>query len=125
MACGPESREQICLFEWAKINEHKEPALALLFHVPNGGKRSKTAAVRLKLEGVKAGVPDLVLPVARGGFHGLFIELKEGKNTPTQNQKRWLAALSEQGYCAKVCYGFEGARDAILEYLNLETGDKH
>lgn len=105
-----------------RMTENKKPELSLLFHVPNGGKRSKTTAVRLKMEGVKAGVPDLFLPVARGGFYGLFIEMKAGKNKTTQKQEEWLAALGAQGYCAQVCYGFEEARDAILKYLDLEKG---
>lgn len=71
-----ESVEQQCLFRWAAFQSGRFPELALLYHVPNGGSRKKAEAGRFRAEGVKAGVPDLCLPVARGGFHGLYIELK-------------------------------------------------
>ena len=90
-----------------------------MYHVPNGGYRSKKTAMMLKGEGVKSGVPDIVLPVARGGYHGLYIELKVGKNKPTDNQKKFMAALNDQDYLAIVCWGFEEARAAITEYLKI------
>ena len=65
-----ESVEQQCLFRWAAFQSGRFPELALLYHVPNGGSRKKAEAGRFRAEGVKAGVPDLCLPVARGGFHG-------------------------------------------------------
>lgn len=72
-------------------------------------------------QGVKAGVPDLHLPVARGGYHGLYIELKVGSNKPTQLQKKWLSNLNEQGYLAVVCYGWQQAAEQLINYLELET----
>lgn len=64
-----ESIEQQNLFEWAKIFSGKYPELTLLYHIPNEGKRSLKEGARMKAEGLKAGVPDLCLPVARGGYH--------------------------------------------------------
>lgn len=52
----------------------------------------------MRSEGLKSGVPDLCLPVARSGYHGLYIELKAGKNKPTDNQLAWLEVLEAQGY---------------------------
>ena len=98
-----ESGHQEALFEWAQYQLWHMPELEYMFHVPNGGKREKATAVALKRQGVKAGVPDIVLPVPRDGYHGLYIELKAGKNKPTQNQKRWLKFLQEQGYYTAVC----------------------
>lgn len=112
-----ESTEQIGLFRWADYAACTMPELRLLFHIPNGGKRHKTTAARLKMEGVKAGVPDICLPVARGKYHGLYIELKAGKNTVTDNQSRWLTELTRQGYCTAVCYGWEEASKIIMRYL--------
>ena len=68
-----ESVEQQCLFRWAAFQIGRYPELKLLYHVPNGGSRKKSEAGRFKAEGVKAGVPDLCLPVARGCSHGLYI----------------------------------------------------
>lgn len=119
-----ESVEQICLFRWAKYLEGKHPVLRLMHHIPNGGQRNKTTAVRLKSEGVKAGVPDICLPVARGGHHGMYIELKTEKGKPTNNQKEWLAALNDEGYFAVVCHGWDEAAKAIMAYLNGEITRK-
>ena len=117
MLSATESQEQICLFQWAMYHEQKFSELRLLYHVPNGGRRDKKEAVSLKRQGVKAGVPDLVLPTARGGFFGLYIELKVGKNKPTVKQLEWIAQLKEQNYCVKVCYGWREAADTIENYL--------
>ena len=112
-----EHDEQVALFQWAALNEDKYPELALLYANPLGGKRPGRTAARLKAEGVKAGVPDLTLPVARCGFHGLYIEMKWGKNQPTESQLWWMEQLRAQNYACVVCYGFEHARQALVLYL--------
>lgn len=112
-----ESIEQICLFRWATYSSGAMPELKLLYHVPNGGKRDIATAKKLKAEGVKAGVPDICLPVARGKYHGLYIELKVGKNKTTENQDMWLEALNKNGYYTNVCYGWEEASKVITDYL--------
>ena len=112
-----EAAEQKALFEWAGYMSNVHPELELLHHIPNGGHRNKAEAAHLKQQGVKAGVPDLHLPVARGGCHGLYIELKAHGNKPTQNQKEWLRLLSEQNYKTAVCHGWEEAAEVILAYL--------
>ena len=112
-----ESIEQICLFRWAAYSSGAMPELKLLYHVPNGGKRDIATAKKLKAEGVKAGVPDICLPVARGKYHGLYIELKVGKNKTTENQDMWLEALNKNGYYTDVCYGWEEASKVITDYL--------
>ena len=72
----------------------------------------------LPAEGVKAGVPDLCLPVARGQYHGLYIELKRQRGGRTSDhQSEWLDAISAQGYKAALCYGWEQAAGTIIEYL--------
>lgn len=120
-----EADEQRKLFQWTLFIKAKHPEIELMFHIPNGGSRNKIEAANLKKQGVKAGVPDLFLPVARGKYHGLFIEMKYGKNKPTVNQNLWLRKLSEQGYAVAVCYGFLEASQKIVNYLNLgETNEK-
>ena len=114
-----EAQEQRALFQWAGLAEQQYPELKLLHHIPNGGKRDARTAVNLKREGVKAGVPDICLPVARGQYHGLYIELKAGKNKTSTKQKEWLNALSKEGYATKVCYGWVEARETIEGYLSL------
>lgn len=116
-----EEDEQRSLFEWVNWMSGRIPELELLLHIPNGGKRNKLEAIRLKREGVRAGVPDLFLPVARGKYHGMFVELKAGKGKPTNLQKEWIRRLNEQGYHALVINGWEAAAKAIMEYLRMEV----
>lgn len=68
-----EEQEQETLFAWAAANEGTHQELRLLFAVPNGGYRHKQTALRMKRTGVKPGVPDMCLPVARGGYHSLWV----------------------------------------------------
>ncbi len=112
-----EHAEQAALFRWAIFARARLPELALLYAVPNGGHRHKAVAARLKAEGVKAGVPDVCLPVARGGHHGLYVEMKTATGRPSKLQRRWLALLREQGYRAEVCHGWVAARIVIENYL--------
>lgn len=112
-----ESGNQEALFEWAAYNMDRMPELEYMHHVPNGGKRDAATARALKRQGVKAGVPDICLPAPQGKYHGLYIELKAGRNTATANQKRWLEYLQQQGYYTAVCYGWETAAELIETYL--------
>lgn len=114
--------EQVKLFNWAKEKERLHLHLSLLFAIPNGGHRHKAVGAKLKSGGVKAGVPDCFLAVPKNGKHGLFLELKYGKNKPTASQNWWLTSLKVEGYETCVCYGFEQAKSAIEKYLQLEIG---
>lgn len=120
-----ESQEQQLLFEWAALSAGRWPELALMYHIPNGGSRSKSEAGRFRAEGVKAGVPDICLPVARGGYHGLYIELKRVKGGRVSTaQQGWIAALRDQGYCACVCKGWDEAAHIIKAYLEGRVGNE-
>jgi len=112
-----ENAEQEALFQWAAISEKAYPELRLLFHVPNGGHRHPREALAFKRRGVKPGVPDIFLPVARHGFHGLWIELKRKGGKKSKDQDAWLDALGKQGYAVFLCVGWEAAKQTILEYL--------
>lgn len=117
-----ESVEQQHLFQWAALQAGAYPELNMLYHIPNGGARSKATAGRLKAEGVRAGVPDLCLPVPRGQYHGLYIELKRRRGgTTSPAQRDWLARLSARGYDTAVCHGWEDAAERIKAYLRQEA----
>lgn len=108
-----EAQEQAVLFAWAAYF----PELRWMYAVPNGGYRNPKEAAHLKAQGVKAGVADICLPLPRGKYHGLYIELKVGKNKPTEKQVEFLTAVSHAGYAAVVCYGAADAIDVISQYL--------
>ena len=117
-----ESQEQQALFQWARIIEPQLPAVGMLYHIPNEGKRSYAGGRRAIAEGLRKGVPDLCLPFPAGGYHGLYIELKRTKGGRlTPEQRDWIDALQQAGYQAQVCYGWRHAADVIEEYLG-ESG---
>lgn len=121
-----EATEQERVINWATFYAKDFPELDLLYHVPNGGSRNQLEAANLKRQGVKAGVPDLVLPVPQQQFHGLYVEMKWGKNTTTDKQDWWLEQLQKQGYKTAVCWSADEAMDVIAEYMGIEaqTGRK-
>lgn len=95
------------------------PDLATLFFaIPNGGWRNPITAKRLKDEGAVAGVPDLLLAIPRGPWHGCWIELKTLRNgTVRPAQKAMHDALRGQGYRVEVARGYEAGKAVLLEYL--------
>lgn len=119
-----EDNEQQQLIAWAAWQTSRHPELQLLYHVPNEGKRSVSGGARQKRLGLRAGVPDLCLPVARDTYHGLYIEMKFGKNRPDKNQVWWMEQLVGQGYYVAVCYSCEDAARVIMRYVagTDETG---
>ncbi|MEG0900271.1 MAG: VRR-NUC domain-containing protein [Oscillospiraceae bacterium] len=113
-----ESVEQQCLFRWSTFASGKYPELELLYHIPNEGKRSKATGGKLVAEGLKKGVPDICLPVARSGYNGLYIELKRIKGSQkSAEQIQWIENLINQNYIAMFCYGWEEASKTIINYL--------
>lgn len=113
-----EAQEQKALFEWAEYAKGRHPELALLYHIPNEARRSYALGREMKAQGLKSGVPDLCLPVPRGGFGALYIEMKRRKEGRlSDNQRGWLKGLKRVGNRAVVCKGWEEARDVILDYL--------
>ena len=96
---------------------HRFPELRCCHHVPNGGQRSAATAGRLKAEGVRPGVPDVHLPVPHGGYCGLWIELKVGRNRTTPAQDEMIDRLRAYGNRVEVCYGWIAAWDVLLEYM--------
>lgn len=112
-----EDTEQENVISWANWNVREYPALKWLHHIPNGGKRNTAEAARFKAQGVKAGVSDLFLPAAHGGYFGLYIEMKYGKNKPTEKQEEFIADMLNAGYKATVAYSADEAIETLRAYL--------
>ena len=68
-----EAQHQAMVMKWSQQPEIRSrwPELALLYHIPNGGTRDAIEGRHLKQQGVKRGVPDLCLPVARENYHAV------------------------------------------------------
>jgi VRR-NUC domain len=119
--CPSEHEEQVALIEWVQIcGLIYDSRLESLYAIPNGGNRHIGVARKLKAEGVKSGVPDLCLPVASKGYHGLYIEMKRMKGSSTSfEQKEFMQQLDAQGYLAVVCKGWVKAAETLIDYLQL------
>ena len=115
-----EHDEQAALFQWAALMERRVPELRLLYAIPNGGHRHPATAAKLKREGVKPGILDTCLPVARRDWHGMYLEMKYGANKPTPDQRRWMADLQTEGYAVDVSYGWQEAAAKLLCYLGYD-----
>ena len=114
-----EHLEQVQLVSMVEAAYPREAAM--LFAIPNGGDRNILVAAKLKKEGVRRGVPDMFLALPRGGWHGLFIEMKRRRGgVVSREQKEYIAALNAAGYRACVCRGCDEAFEAIKKYIGGE-----
>jgi VRR-NUC domain len=120
-----ESSQQRALFAWRALHVGQLPDLKWLHAIPNGGERNDKVAANMKAEGVRSGVVDCFLPVARGGFFGLYIEMKRpGRDARTNGglsdkQKEFIGDMKDTGYHVVVCYSWQEAVDRICSYLQL------
>lgn len=119
---GPNEEEiQISVVQWWAL-AHRGLGIAnesRLFHVPNGGYRSRRTAGRMKAAGVRKGVADFLLLVPRGGYHGLAIEMKRPGGILRPEQKEFLQGLLADGYVTAVCFSLDDAMRSISYYLKL------
>jgi hypothetical protein len=102
----------------------KMPQLRWLHAVHNQGHGDAIRGAKAKAEGVKAGVGDIFLPVPMWDYtgrndYGLYIELKVGKNNPSDVQLKFIYDMTVAGYQAKVAYGWLEAQKIILDYLQI------
>ncbi len=109
---------QVALFQWAKDNLSKYPELALLHASLEGVKLPIGLAVKMKAAGMRAGFPDVILDVARGGYHGFRLELKAPGGRPSKIQRVVHQALINEGYKVVISDNLQNAVEAILSYLN-------
>ena len=122
-----EDQHQMTLIRWKQQPSimAQWPELALLYHVPNERICDPRYGKKLRLMGVRRGVPDLCLPVARGRYHGLYIEMKSEDGDTTSDQEWWGEKLQAQGYAWKVCHGYEPAIEVLKWYMSLPAGGPH
>lgn len=108
---------------WNRFPQYRR----LLFHIPNGGKRTKIEASRLKAMGVLPGVPDLFLALPLGGYHGMFIEIKKPGQIPDEDKMKHsvhderqiyqLTLFAEQDYYCVYCDSLERFKFLVLCYI--------
>ena len=120
---GTEHALQTALFCWTHLPDtvavFPELGTSLLFAVPNGGLRDKITAGKLKASGVKKGVPDIFLSIAKGGWFGFYIEMKKLGEKPTKEQLEFKKSVEDRGYLWMCFDSWEIARDALMHYMTL------
>ena len=143
---GSESAHQIALFAWASVAynhgfklaelwsnggnvavdtlaEPAVPELKWMHHIPNGGSRGNDVrsqqirGAKLKAEGVRSGVSDVCLPVKRGACSGLYIEMKAGRNKPSENQITIMEKFRNEGFRCEVCWSLDQFITSVNNYL--------
>lgn len=116
-----EYQECVSFINWCRVydkNTHD-----MLFHNANEGLRNPRTGRHLKLMGLKRGYPDYFLAIPNGKYHGLFLEMKRrdgASKKKNEDQDSVIEKLNKQGYSAKYVYGWEHARDEVLNYLNFQ-----
>lgn len=112
-----EHQHQAALIKWANAMTGVHPELRWLHAIPNGGQRNVVTGVKLKAEGVRAGVSDLFLPTARHGYHGMYIEMKSENGRTRPSQLEFMRFVRGEGYKTVVCSDWTLARTEIEQYL--------
>lgn len=86
--------------------------------------RHRTRLRELHGERWTRGYPDMLLASCRGGYGGLYIELKDTATVPksehTDTQKKYHKALRKEGYKVKFACGYGEAVDIINSYMSLK-----
>jgi hypothetical protein len=119
-----EHDEQKALIDWCFYHLAQYPELDLIHAIPNGvmlggGKVGAMRMNMLKAEGLRPGVCDLFLPCARGGYFGLYIEMKDYSGRLSDNQKEFIAGVEKQGFLCYVPYGANEAISLLQKYLDM------
>lgn len=112
-----EAAEQIKVFEWAYWVKNKYPGIETMYHIANEGKRSASNGAYMKRQGLKSGVSDICVPVARCGYNNLYIELKTRNNKATKEQLKFIELINRYGGKALVVYEADNAIEVIKAYF--------
>lgn len=117
-----EAQEHSIVFKWSARLERYYPELWFLHRIPSCWSHHIAEVVNLKKPGVKPGVSNIFLPVARQGYHGLYLELIAIGDMVYNTQADWINRVREQGYAAFVCFGADEAIGKIKWYLGIKQG---
>ena len=113
-----EDSELIKFFDWVRLNEKFDPRFETIYHIANERRISQHHGKILKQKGVKAGIPDVHVPIPSGMYPGLFLEFKVAPNNLSVEQKRVIKGLLRVGYLCLVVWSAEEAISVVTEYLS-------
>lgn len=109
----------MAFFDWVRWQEKKNPLLKTIFHVENERKCTPAQGARRKRKGVRAGIPDIIVPIPRGKYCGLVIELKTKNGKISKEQKEMLTLYEQLGHCIAILYSAEEAITFLKWYILL------
>ena len=108
-----EAEEQFIVVDFCRLYRIR------IVHIPNEGKRTAWTGRQLGQLGLSKGFPDLFIPTANKGYHGMLIELKRTKGSKTtEEQLEWITYLNNSGYYAVICKGADSAIHEIKKYFS-------
>lgn len=131
VTCPLEAEEQEKFFEWVELAKNRHTELETIYSSANGEVRPRKynkktgswycpSGKRLKKQGARRGIPDVHLPVSRGGFASLFLELKRVRGGRlSTDQVVVIRDLRKHGNKVVVCKGCDAAIAATMQYLSL------
>jgi hypothetical protein len=115
-----EFQHQSRLIRWADemAASGLRPELEMLFAIPNGMWTTPAQAGKAKATGLRSGVPDLCLPIPRGGYVALWIEMKSERGRLSVEQDQWHKRLVANGSLVAICFSHHQAAQTLVEYLD-------
>ena len=111
--------------EQVKLANYLDAKGYLWCHVPNGGNRNPITGAKLKRQGVKPGVPDVLIfdnleaeiyLEGIGKCSGIAIELKKSNGNLSdvrESQQKWLNDLERRRWITKIAFGADDAIDFL------------
>ena len=116
----PEAQEQREFFHLVRSLEPIYPELQMVRSDQAGMRTHPAQAQKAKAGGMRRGFPDIDVPIAKGGYTGMHIEMKSERGQLTEDQKWWLAQLRDQGRKCVVCRSARQAWEELSKYLGIE-----
>lgn len=127
-----EAAHQSAVFCWAAMHYAEWPELVWMHSSTYGAvfgddeKGRMIRAARLIAQGMRPGVADIFLPVKRGQYSGLYIEMKKPSIKPkregskgglSDDQIKFRNFVLSQGFGHFVAYSWIEATEIIVQYL--------
>lgn len=114
-----EHDEQVSLFQEMAIRAKQDPRWGKAFAIPNGGLRNIVVAKKLKAEGVRAGTPDIFIPVPCGRYCGMFLEMKKRKGGSVSQEQYEFFCGVQMDYFTAIGHGAQHAIELVSTYFAL------
>lgn len=121
---SPEATIQIEIFNWIREQEPKHPVLKTIFHTPNSFFGTNFGVItHLKKMGMRKGVYDIIVPVSKGNYAGLWIEVKKPKGKLSLEQLQYIDLInnhSDHPTLFKTTFDAEEGIQIIKSYLKIK-----